>query len=69
MTKEVEVVFQPEGTHARIESGQTILEAARLAGVDLVSVCGGKGDCGKCRVIVTERKNIGPLTKIERQLL
>lgn len=69
MTKEVEVVFQPEGMHVRIESGQTILEAAKLAGVDLVSTCGGKGDCGKCRVIVTERKNIGPLTKIERQLL
>lgn len=69
MTKEVDVAFQPEGMHVRIESGQTILEAAKLGGVDLVSTCGGKGDCGKCRVIVTERKNIGPLTKIERQLL
>ena len=69
MTKKVEVVFQPEGMHVRIEIGQTILEAAKLAGVDLVSTCGGKGDCGKCRVIVTGRKNIGPLTKIERQLL
>ncbi len=70
MTDEVLIIFQPEGKRAKIKRGQTILEAARLAGVDLVSTCGGKGNCGKCRVLITaETKILGTLTKLEKQLL
>lgn len=44
------VVFTPSGKRARIESGTTILSAARQLGVDLDSVCGGRGICGRCQV-------------------
>jgi uncharacterized 2Fe-2S/4Fe-4S cluster protein (DUF4445 family) len=32
---------------------QTILEAAKSAGVAVDSACGGQGTCGKCKVLVT----------------
>src|SRR4030066_406009 len=70
MNEDAEVVVQPEGKHVRIKVGQTVLEAARLAGVDLVSTCGGKGNCGKCRILCeTGKDNVGSLTKIEQSLL
>jgi ferredoxin len=44
------VDFEPAGRRVEIHPGQDLLEAARSAGVDLVSVCGGRGSCGSCRV-------------------
>ncbi|MGQ9552229.1 MAG: ASKHA domain-containing protein [Candidatus Bathycorpusculaceae bacterium] len=70
MVKEVEVIFQPEGKRARIRLGATLLEAARLAGADLTSICGGKGKCGKCRVVVEkEGGNAGSITEVEKGVL
>ena len=48
------VVFQPSGRRGEIAPGKTLLEAARELGVDLESVCGGVGACGKCRIRVEE---------------
>jgi len=48
------VEFQPEGRRVEVERGLTILEAARLGGVKIRSVCGGVGSCGKCTVTVEE---------------
>jgi uncharacterized 2Fe-2S/4Fe-4S cluster protein (DUF4445 family) len=70
MNENAKVVLQPEGKRVRIRVGQTVLEAARLAGVDLVSTCGGKGNCGKCKIFCeTGNDSFGPLTKIEQNLL
>ncbi len=48
------VVFTPSGRRGRFEHGTTVLEAARRLGVDLDSVCGGRGICGRCQVAVDE---------------
>ena len=48
------VVFTPSGRRGRFESGTTVLEAARRLGVDIDSVCGGRGICGRCQVEVSE---------------
>jgi len=48
------VVFTPSGRRGRFEHGLTILDAARRLGVDLDSVCGGRGICGRCQVEVDE---------------
>jgi uncharacterized 2Fe-2S/4Fe-4S cluster protein (DUF4445 family) len=48
------VVFQPSGRRGEIGHGATLLEAARSLGVDLESVCGGRGTCGKCRIEIRE---------------
>jgi uncharacterized 2Fe-2S/4Fe-4S cluster protein (DUF4445 family) len=44
------VVFTPSGRRGRVPSGTTVLEAARMLGVDLDSVCGGRGICSRCQV-------------------
>ncbi len=46
------VCFELTGLKAEVQSGTTLLEAARKAGVYLSSTCGGDGFCGKCKVII-----------------
>ncbi len=44
------VVFTPSGRRGRFATGTTVLDAARSLGVDIDSVCGGRGICGRCQV-------------------
>ena len=44
------VVFTPSGKRGRFPIGTPVLTAARQLGVDLDSVCGGRGICSKCQV-------------------
>ncbi len=44
------VVFTPAGVEGTALDGTTVLDAARRLGVDLDSVCGGRGICGRCQV-------------------
>ncbi|NDV99604.1 ASKHA domain-containing protein [Salipiger sp. PrR002] len=44
------VVFTPSGKRGRVPTGTPVLDAARRLGVDLDSVCGGRGICSKCQV-------------------
>ena len=44
------VVFTPSGLRGSFAVGTTLLDAARQLGVDLDSVCGGRGICGRCQV-------------------
>jgi uncharacterized 2Fe-2S/4Fe-4S cluster protein (DUF4445 family) len=48
------VVFTPSGKRGRFAHGTNLLAAARSLGVDLDSVCGGRGICGRCQVVVSE---------------
>ncbi len=45
------VVFTPSGRRGRFPTGTRVLDAARTLGVDLDSVCGGRGICGRCQVV------------------
>ncbi len=44
------VIFTPSGKRGRFPRGTRVLDAARKLGVDLDSVCGGRGICSKCQV-------------------
>ncbi len=44
------VVFTPSGRRGDVSPGTTVLDAARRLGVDIDSVCGGRGICGRCQV-------------------
>ena len=44
------VIFTPSGKRGRVPAGTPVLSAARKLGVDLDSVCGGRGICSKCQV-------------------
>ena len=44
------VIFTPSGKRGRFAIGTPVLTAARQLGVDLDSVCGGRGICSKCQI-------------------
>ena len=50
MSNDPLVVFTPSGKRGHFPKGTPILTAARQLGVDLDSVCGGRGICSKCQV-------------------
>ena len=50
MTTNALVIFTPSGKRGRFPLGTPVLTAARQLGVDLDSVCGGRGICSKCQV-------------------
>ncbi len=71
------VVFAPSGRRGRVEAGTTVLDAARRLGVDLDSVCGGRGLCGRCQIevsegehakqgIVSSAAHLSPIGEVER---
>ena len=44
------IIFTPSGIRGEVPEGTSVLEAARSLGVDLDSVCGGRGICSKCQI-------------------
>ncbi len=44
------VIFTPSGKRGNFAPGTLVLDAARQLGVDLDSVCGGRGKCSRCQV-------------------
>jgi uncharacterized 2Fe-2S/4Fe-4S cluster protein (DUF4445 family) len=48
------IVFTPSGRRGEVPDGASVLDAARVLGVDLDSVCGGRGICGRCQVVPME---------------
>ncbi|MEM7196486.1 MAG: ASKHA domain-containing protein [Pseudomonadota bacterium] len=46
----VQVVFTPSGKRGQIQVGKSVLEAAQQLGVDLDTVCGGRGICDRCQI-------------------
>ena len=63
-----QVHFQPMGLKCRCTEGTLLSDAVHRAGINLVSVCGNKGLCGKCRVKLMEG-NGSPPTLEEKELL
>src|ERR1700676_740077 len=53
-TRDPLVVFMPSGKRGNFAVGTPLLQAARSLGVDIDSVCGGRGLCGRCQVLVAE---------------
>lgn len=63
------VVFQPDGKRTSVETGLSLLEAAKKAGVGIRSECGGLGICGKCRIVALTKSGLSPLMEIEKEHL
>ena len=51
MSEEALVVFTPSGKRGKFPVGTPLLKCARSLGVDIDSVCGGRGICGRCQVV------------------
>ncbi len=72
------VVFTPSGRRGVFRLGTPLLEAARELGVDIDSVCGGRGLCGRCQIlcsegnfsklgIVSSKEHLSPFSATERK--
>ncbi len=48
------ITFYPGGRTVEAKDGQSILRAAGSHGIHINAACGGKGNCGKCRIILKE---------------
>lgn len=60
--------FEPLGRRAECAAGETLLDAARRAGVALAAICGGAGSCGRCRVHMLAGQ-VSPPSEAESQHL
>jgi uncharacterized 2Fe-2S/4Fe-4S cluster protein (DUF4445 family) len=54
LTEDPLVVFMPSGKRGHFPMGTPLLSAARALGVDIDSVCGGRGLCGRCQILVAQ---------------
>ncbi len=48
------VTFLPDNAAIDVDANTGLFRAAKAAGVYVLSSCGGKGNCGKCKVIVKQ---------------
>ena len=75
-TKEAKIVFTPSGRRGTFPLGTAVLDAARSLGVDVDSVCGGRGLCGRCQVtcaegefakhaITSQADHLSPIAEVE----
>jgi len=62
------IEFEPVGRRGPCPADRSLLECARSLGVDLASICGGMGTCGRCMVQVVTGAVTGP-TAGEREAL
>jgi uncharacterized 2Fe-2S/4Fe-4S cluster protein (DUF4445 family) len=65
----ITLVFEPDGVKSKFRKGTTILCALTEAGLNMRSECGGRGVCGKCKIIVQDALSFSPLTNAERERL
>ena len=77
-SEDAKIVFTPSGRRGRFPLGTKVLEAARSLGVDVDSVCGGRGLCGRCQIrcaegdfpkhaILSRAQHLSPAGEVERQ--
>ncbi|MBV9521527.1 MAG: DUF4445 domain-containing protein [Alphaproteobacteria bacterium] len=78
MADEALIIFTPSGRRGRFARGTPVLQAARALGVDIDSVCGGRGICGRCQVslaegefakhgIVSRPEHLSPIAEVEQR--
>ncbi len=62
------LTVEPQGTKSRVKKGTRLLDALSAAGAAVRSECGGKGICGKCRVIIKDQASFAPVHDSEEGL-
>jgi uncharacterized 2Fe-2S/4Fe-4S cluster protein (DUF4445 family) len=57
--------FEPVGRRGRCQPGRSLLDCARKLGIDITSLCSGRGTCHACKVRVLTG-TVSPVTSSER---
>ena len=66
--KEYSICFLPHGIRCTAVPGETLLQVMRRAGLEPDAPCGGKGTCGKCRVILEGQEALACRTVVDRDM-
>jgi uncharacterized 2Fe-2S/4Fe-4S cluster protein (DUF4445 family) len=48
------ITFIPDNVTVTVDDNTSLFKAVKAAGVYVLSSCGGKGNCGKCKVVIKE---------------
>ncbi|MCX8191324.1 MAG: ASKHA domain-containing protein, partial [Nitrososphaerales archaeon] len=64
----ITITFQPFGRRFTAKKGDNLIEIAQRAGINIRNVCGGKGLCGKCKVIIKKGEIESRISKEEKLL-
>jgi uncharacterized 2Fe-2S/4Fe-4S cluster protein (DUF4445 family) len=59
----------PDGLSVELSPGESVLSHLQRMRVDISARCGGKGECGSCRIRVISEKNLSPATEKETSLV
>ena len=62
------VHFLPDDIQVHVETGTDLLQAQILAGLRPDAPCGGRGTCGKCRVILDGAEVLACQTAVDRDM-
>ena len=62
------VTFLPNDIRVAVEAGTTLLQAQIAVGLHPDAPCGGKGTCGKCRVLLDGREVLSCRMAVDRDL-
>jgi uncharacterized 2Fe-2S/4Fe-4S cluster protein (DUF4445 family) len=65
---EYRIEFEPVGRSATCAAGESLMDAARRVGLEITSICGGKGTCHRCKVQIVSGR-VSPATPDEAQAL
>ncbi len=60
MQKKIKISIEPIGKRVLLEGPANGLDVILEAGIDIKSVCAGKGTCGKCRIIIMDKDRKPP---------
>jgi len=63
------ITFEPDGLKSEVRKGTRLLDALKAVGLTVRSECGGRGICGKCKVIVKDSPSFTEVTEAEKELV
>ena len=66
--EQIRITFVNENKAITVEKGTTLLDAQIKAGLLPDAPCGGKGTCGKCRILADGREVLACQTAVERDM-
>ena len=66
---EWKITFLPINRTIKARTGVTILQAARKAGIPIVTRCGGNASCFMCKVKILDQSGLQEMTEQEKNKL
>ena len=65
--KYVTLTFEPSGLRTQVRKGSRVLNALTATNVGIRSECGGRGVCGKCKIVCKDPESLGTMAKAEKE--